>query len=153
MVAYTAAIAMNGLYCQPHFVAKIINSNTGEVTIPEFYKRDIDFPDEYWEVVKKGMYLVVNGASGTARGIKNEDYILAGKTGTAQTQGNNHSWFVGFAPFDDPKIAICVLGENAGWGSQFGAPVAAAIMIRYLSNNSVDMFNQNESKITPVIQD
>lgn len=153
MVCYTAAIAMDGMYYQPHFVRRIVNSNTGEDFAPNFYSRKIDLPQEYWDATKRGMYLVVNGAGGTARRIKHSDFILAGKTGTAQTQGNNHSWFVGYAPYDNPQIAICVLGENAGWGSQFAAPVSAAIMIRYLSKNSIDIFNEEETNLTPVIQD
>lgn len=132
MVAYTAAIAMNGLYCQPHFVSKIINTNTNTEEEVKFEQRRIDMPQKYYDAVKKGMYLVVNG-TGTASGIKNEVFTLCGKTGTAQnSSGKNHSWFVGYAPYDDPKIAICVLGENEGWGASFGAPVAGALMVRYL---------------------
>lgn len=139
MVAYTASIAMNGLYCQPHFVSKIRNSVTGSEEEVKFEQRRIDMPQKYYETVKKGMYLVVNG-TGTAKGIKNADFVLSGKTGTAQnTSGNNHSWFVGFAPFDDPKIAICVLGENAGWGATFAAPLAAALMVRYLGGEQYEV--------------
>lgn len=147
MVAYTAAIAANGLYNTPHFVQKIVNTNTKEEIYPKFESRKIDFPQKWYDAVKKGMYLAVNG-EGTARGIKNEEFILAGKTGTAQTQGNNHSWFVGFAPFDNPKIAICVLGENQGWGASFGAPVAGAIMIKYLSGKEV--YGNSDATLTNV---
>ncbi len=99
-------------------------------------------PKAYFEAIQRGMYLVVNG-SGTARAVKNDMFELVGKTGTAQNSGgDNHSWFVGYAPYNDPKIAICVLGENAGWGASVGAPVAAAIMVRYLSGNSIDVFNE-----------
>ncbi|MBS1518762.1 MAG: penicillin-binding protein 2 [Bacteroidetes bacterium] len=132
MVAYTAAISMNGLYCQPHFVTKIRNSMTGEEETVKYEQRRIDLPLKYYEAVKKGMYLVVNG-SGTASKVRSSDVIISGKTGTAQnSSGKNHSWFVGFAPFDEPKIAICVLGEFEGWGASFGAPTAAALMLRYL---------------------
>lgn len=142
LCAYTAAIAMNGLYNQPHFVSRIKNSQTGQEENFKYDSRQIDMPKSYFEVVQKGMYLVVNG-TGTAKNIKNADYSLVGKTGTAQNSGNNHSWFVGYAPYEDPKIAICVLGENAGWGNAFAAPIAGAIMVRYLSGNSVDVFNEN----------
>jgi penicillin-binding protein 2 len=142
LCAYSCAIAMNGLYNQPHFVSKIKNSQTGQEENFKYDSRQIDMPKSYFEVVQKGMYLVVNG-SGTAKNIKNADYSIVGKTGTAQNSGNNHSWFVGYAPYEDPKIAICVLGENAGWGNAFAAPIAGAIMVRYLSGNSVDVFNEN----------
>jgi len=141
LCAYSCAIAMNGLYNQPHFVSKIKNSQTGQEENFKYDSRQIDMPKNYFEVVQKGMYLVVNG-TGTAKNIKNADYTLVGKTGTAQNSGNNHSWFVGYAPYEDPKIAICVLGENAGWGNAFAAPIAGAIMVRYLSGNSVDVFNE-----------
>lgn len=141
MAAYTAAIAMNGLYCQPHFVSKIRrNDNTEESK--SFEQRRIDMPLKYFEAVKKGMFLVVNG-TGTAKGIVNKDFILSGKTGTAQnSSGKNHSWFVGFAPFDDPQIAICVLGENEGWGASFAAPLAGKLMVRYLGGEQYELDNE-----------
>jgi penicillin-binding protein 2 len=132
MAAYTAAISMNGLYCQPHFVAKVRNAATNAYEDVKFEQRRIDMPAKNYEAVNSGMYLVVNGA-GTATSVKSADFMLCGKTGTAQnSSGKNHSWFVGYAPYGDPKIAVCVLGEKEGWGASFGAPVAAKIMIRYL---------------------
>lgn len=152
MIAYTSAICMDGIYSTPHLVRQIKNLNTGKDEILEIKQRKIELSKSYFQAVKRGMYLVVNGGGGTARNIKSGEYSLAGKTGTAQnTKGNNHSWFVGFAPYDDPQIAVCVLGENQGWGNEFAAPLAAAIMIRYLSNNSEDVYNElNES---PEIRD
>jgi penicillin-binding protein 2 len=134
---------MNGLYNQPHLVRKFRNPMTGEEENNTFESKKIDFPQSYYDAVKKGMYLVVNG-TGTAKNIKNSEYDISGKTGTAQNpNGNNHSWFIGFAPFENPQIAVCVLGENAGWGNQFAAPMAAAIMVRYLSRNAQDTWNEN----------
>ncbi len=143
LAAYTAAIAMNGLYNEPHFVSKIKNPVTGLIEENKYNSRQIDMPKNYFEAIQRGMYLVVNG-NGTARTVKSDLFELVGKTGTAQNSGgDNHSWFVGYAPYSDPKIAICVLGENAGWGASVGAPVAAAIMVRYLSGHSVDVFNES----------
>ena len=143
LAAYCAAISVNGLYNQPHLVTKFKNSITGEVEENTYTSKKIECSQSYYDAVKKGMYLVVNG-TGTAKNIKSSEYVLSGKTGTAQNpNGNNHSWFIGFAPYDNPQIAVCVLGENAGWGNQFAAPMAAAIMIRYLSNNSTDIYNEN----------
>ena len=143
LAAYVAAISMFGKYNQPHIVYKLKNSITGEEVENSYVTKNIDFPSSYYEAVRKGMYLVVNG-TGTAKNIRSSEYVLSGKTGTAQNPGgNNHSWFAGFAPYDEPQIAVCVLGENAGWGNQFAAPMAAAIMIRYLSRNSADVFNEN----------
>jgi Cell division protein FtsI/penicillin-binding protein 2 len=145
MVAYTAAIAMNGLYTTPHLVRDIKNISTGKNETLTFPSRKIDLPQSYFDVVKKGMYLVVNGG-GTAKNIKNDEFTIAGKTGTAQnTNANNHSWFVGFAPFNDPQIAVCVMGENQGWGNEFAAPIAASIIVRYLSKNSQDVYENIKS--------
>jgi penicillin-binding protein 2 len=143
MVSYVSAICMDGIYNQPHFVRKVVNQTTNEEKMIQYTQRKIELPQKYFDAVKKGMYLVVNGA-GTAKNIKNSEYVIAGKTGTAQNpNGNNHSWFVGYAPYEDPKIAVCVLGENAGWGNQFAAPIAAALMVRYLSGNNADIYNEN----------
>jgi len=142
MVAYTASIAMDGLYCQPHFVSKIINTANGTEEDVKFEQRRIDMPQKYYDAVKQGMYLVVNG-TGTAKNIKSAEFELCGKTGTAQnSSGKNHSWFVGYAPYGDPRIAICVLGENEGWGASFGAPVAGALMVRYLGGPGYDLNNE-----------
>jgi len=141
MVAYTAAIAMNGLYSQPHFVTKIKNNINGTEEDIKFEQRRIDMNQKYYDAVRKGMYLVVNGV-GTGKRIKNEYFALCGKTGTAQnTHGKNHSWFVGFAPYEDPRIAICVFGENQGWGAEFAAPIAGALMVRYLGGPEFETDN------------
>lgn len=146
MAAYVGAISMNGLYCQPHFVSKVRNTATNTVEDLKFEQRRIDMDAKNYEAVNKGMYLVVNG-NGTARSIKSEQFVMCGKTGTAQNStGTNHSWFVGYAPYGDPKIAICVLGEKQGWGASFAAPVAAKIMLRYLGGPGIDP----EAEIKPV---
>lgn len=138
MAAYVAAISMNGLYCQPHFVSKVRNTVTNQMEELKFEQRRIDMDAKNYEAVNKGMYLVVNG-NGTARAIMSKDFVMCGKTGTAQNStGKNHSWFVGYAPYGDPKIAVCVLGEKEGWGASFAAPTAARIMIKYLGGPGFD---------------
>lgn len=152
MVAYTSAIAMDGLYSTPHLVRQIKNLNSGKDEYTEIKQRRIELSKSYFQAIKRGMYLVVNGGSGTARNVKSGGYSLAGKTGTAQnTKGNNHSWFVGFAPYDDPQIAVCVFGENQGWGNEFAAPLAAAVMVRFLSNHAEDVYSELQS--TPGVRD
>lgn len=118
---------------------------------------DIDLiPEQAWELVIKSMEKVVHrgnqgfGENGTAwayigRGI---EYRMAGKSGTAQVVGiaqgelydaeliaernRKHAWFIAFAPVDDPKIALAVLVENGGGGSEFASPVARKILDYYL---------------------
>jgi penicillin-binding protein 2 len=85
------------------------------------------------------MFLVVNG-KGTATHIRLKDIEIAGKTGTAQNpHGEDHAWFVAFAPFDDPKIALVVLVENVGFGGTHAAPIAKRIIETYLRG-----YNQKE---------
>ena len=72
---------------------------------------------------------------GTGYKLSGKNYAVAGKTGTAEVVGRgNNAWFVGFAPADDPKIAICVLVEDAGTASSEAVPIAGEILDAYLNN-------------------
>lgn len=77
--------------------------------------------------------MVVNG-TGTAHAIRSSYVDIAGKTGTAQNPHGkgDHSWFIAFAPYENPKIAICVLVENAGFGAAVAAPIAQRLILKYL---------------------
>ena len=71
---------------------------------------------------------------GTCRGAQLRDIEVCGKTGTAQNpHGRDHSAFIGFAPMNNPKIAICVYVENAGFGATFGVPIGSLMMEMYLN--------------------
>jgi len=79
------------------------------------------------------MYRVVTSGTGTSAyvpGLK-----VCGKTGTAQNPGRDHSWFVCFAPMDNPQIAIAIVVENAGWGSAISAPIAQKLLMKYFHIN------------------
>jgi penicillin-binding protein 2 len=78
--------------------------------------------------------LAVNGGAGATGGVAAlKDIIVCGKTGTAQNpHGDDHSVFIAFAPKDDPKIAIAVYVENAGFGSTYAAPVASLMIEKYI---------------------
>ena len=79
--------------------------------------------------------MAVLGGTCTRANIPGLD--VCGKTGTAQNpHGRDHSVFMGFAPMNDPKIAICVYVENAGFGAAFGVPIGALMIQRYLRGNS-----------------
>jgi cell division protein FtsI/penicillin-binding protein 2 len=97
-----------------------------------------DIRAENWALVKRGMFLVVNGGRGTAAGSRVAGLISAGKTGTAQNpHGEPHGWFIGFAPFDDPQVAFCVFVENGGSGSGAAAPIAKKILSFLLEHNKL----------------
>ena len=132
MALHTAILSNSGTFVQPHLVRSLKNPMTGEITPVQYKKHEVAIDKEYFKIIQKGMYLVVNG-NGTARSIRTSDVSIAGKTGTAQNpHGNDHSWFIAYAPADDPKIAICVLVENAGFGATVAAPIAQRIILKYL---------------------
>ena len=68
----------------------------------------------------------------TCRSDNRADYEVCGKTGTAQNRGHDHSVFMGFAPMNEPKIAIAVYVENGGWGADYGVPIGALMMEQYI---------------------
>jgi penicillin-binding protein 2 len=70
---------------------------------------------------------------GTCRSANTTLYEVCGKTGTAQNRGKDHSAFMGFAPMDNPQIAIAVYVENGGFGATFGVPIGALMMEQYIT--------------------
>jgi penicillin-binding protein 2 len=132
LAQYAALFANFGKSARPHFLKSYLDTKTNERydVKPQYY--DIGISKKSFDIVRHAMYLVVNGA-GTATNIKLPDIAIAGKTGTAQNpHGEDHAVFVGFAPYDNPKIAIAVLVENAGFGSTVAAPIARDIIKAYL---------------------
>ena len=135
LAKYVALIANNGHSAVPHFVKGIVYSDTHqyEAVIPK--KINIDVSQSSFDIVREGMYKVVNG-EGSARNIKMPNLKIAGKTGTAQNPfGEDHAFFVGFAPFDNPQIAVAVVVENAGFGSTHAAPIARDVMVSFINKN------------------
>lgn len=133
MALVAAEIANGGYKVQPHIVSSIEESD-GTVYITNPQKEKIEWVDPYeLNIVRDGMRRVVT--DGSSRWYAKLDSIaIAGKTGTAQNpHGRDHGWFIGFAPVDDPKIAVAVLVENAGYGSISAVPVASLMIEKYLS--------------------
>lgn len=132
MANMTAAIANRGYYYTPHVVKAI--GTEGRISERFLSKHRISIDSVNFEEVIKGMETAVNGTAGaTARIAALKDIIVCGKTGTAQNpHGKDHSVFVAFAPKDDPKIAIAVYVENAGFGATYAAPVASLMIEKYL---------------------
>lgn len=133
MANLAAILANRGTYHTPHLV-KGFRNDTTQIDA-KYRKTNRVFVDqEYFELVADGMEKVVT--SGTARSAFIWDIPIAGKTGTAQNpHGEDHSVFFGFAPKDDPQIAIAVFVENAGWGGSYAAPIASLMIEKYLSPN------------------
>ncbi len=129
MANYTAAIANRGFYFTPHIIKSIGPDHIIDKKFTTKHKIDIDTAN-FGKIVL-GMEQAVN--SGTAASVKLKDIIMCGKTGTAQNpHGKNHAVFIAFAPKDNPKIAIAVYVENAGFGATYAAPIASLMIEKYL---------------------
>ncbi len=126
-----AAIGNKGYYYPPHLLKSF--SDGSPIDSVMTCRKTIDIKSKHFEDVKIGMCRVFEGKSGTARYSKIDDITVAGKTGTAENpHGDDHSLFMGFAPADNPQIAIAVVVENAGFGSQWAAPIASLMIEKYL---------------------
>ena len=137
MANLAAIVANRGKYYTPHF-AKNFRRGDEIIEKPERFRtlNDTEVDGEYFPIVNQGMRAVV--ASGTARGANIYDIPVAGKTGTVQNpHGEDHSTFIGFAPADNPKIAIAVYVENAGGGGRYAAPIASFIMEKYIRKGEI----------------
>lgn len=123
-----ATIANRGWFVTPHAVKQIQDT----IMPAEYLERRRPTIDLKWfEHVAEGMRMAVTG--GTCRRAALPDIEVAGKTGTAQNpHGNDHSAFMGFAPYRDPKIAVAVYVENGGWGATYGVPIGSLVIEKYL---------------------
>lgn len=136
MAMVTATMANGGTSFYPRIVDKIISPD-GEVVRQEPVKIRAEllengFTEEQIERVRKGMWDVVNRGGGTASSARIKGYEVAGKTGTAQFwRGgikDNHTWFIAFAPYDEPRYAVAVIVQGAQSGGGVAAPIAAKIL-------------------------
>ena len=134
LAQYTALIANNGKSYQPHLVKGLVYEGNNEAVDIDYRKIDVGIDKKIFDIVKEGMYLVVNG-EGTATHLRWSKFEISGKTGTSQNpQGEDHAWFIAFAPSNDPKIAIAVMVENVGFGGTHAAPIAKKVIEAYLNS-------------------
>jgi penicillin-binding protein 2 len=125
-----AIIANHGYFYTPHFI-KAFGDSTTTTRSAYHIKHDVGIAKKYFPPVVDGMERVT--IAGTARRAFIPDIPICGKTGTAEnSSGEDHSIFFCFAPKDNPKIAIAVYAENAGFGGQVAAPVASLMIEKYL---------------------
>lgn len=135
MAVSASTIANGGTWIQPHLV-RGVRDNNGNINETNPQKRQLDWLEEdRLEVVKNGMRRVVQEGSGRWY-AKTDRVDIAGKTGTAQNpHGEDHAWFIAFAPVDDPQIAVAALVENAGYGSMSSAPIASLLIEKYVTGS------------------
>lgn len=118
-----AAIANEGYFITPH-----LNRNDSMLT----HRHSLEINAKHFAAVKEGMHRVMK--NGTGRWYQIDGIESAGKTGTAQNpHGKDHAIFIGFAPVENPQIAVAVVVENAGFGATWAAPVASLLMEQYLT--------------------
>lgn len=130
MANLAATLANRGYYITPHFIKQYISGKPLPIEFTQ--KKKVRIDPKYFPPVIDGLEAVVT--AGTARVAYVEGLDICGKTGTSQNpHGKDHSVFFGFAPKTNPKIAIAVFVENAGWGGDWAAPISSLLMEKYLN--------------------
>lgn len=134
MANVMAAIANRGYYLKPHLIKGIGDK---KVVKKEYLEKNyVGIDKKYFQPVIEGMRDAVNSPWGTAKESRIPNILMCGKTGTVQNpHGKNHSVFIGFAPMDNPKIAIAVIVENGGFGGSYAAPISSFIVEKYLTDS------------------
>jgi penicillin-binding protein 2 len=135
MANMAAIFANRGYYFTPHIVKKIKGIDTLATKFNT--KHYTAFDSSIYNKLITGMFDAVNSPGGTANWItvKLDSIEICGKTGTSQNpHGKDHSVFIAFAPKNNPKIAIAVYVENAGFGSTWAAPIASLMIEKYLTD-------------------
>jgi penicillin-binding protein 2 len=128
MANYCATIANRGWFYPPHIIKAI---DGGKIDTLYRTKQKTTIDRKYFDPIVEGMRNVVT--NGTGRIAQLDSLTICGKTGTAQNpHGKDHSIFIAFAPMDNPKIAIAVYVENAGFGATWAAPIASLMIEKYL---------------------
>lgn len=125
-----ATIANRGWFITPHIVKEVKDSILPEELLKKRYPT-ID--KKHYKPIIDGMRMAV--INGTCKKADLDDIEVCGKTGTAQNpHGRDHSAFIGFAPYNNPKIAVCVYVENAGFGAAYGVPIGSLVIEKYLTD-------------------
>lgn len=133
MASYIATLANGGTRYRPYLVSEIIapDGTVMQAFRPEVVEK-LDLKPETVAAIKEGMHLVTQGEGTAAAYFRDFPVPVAAKTGTAQNpHGADHGWFLGFAPYDNPEIAVAVLVEQGGHGGSAAAPVARRIFETY----------------------
>ena len=138
MANLAAIIANGGYYYSPHIVKAVGPESKKPAKFLEKHQTCVSAP--HFEVVRNAMRKVVEEPGGTGSRAKIKDITVCGKTGTVENVPpiEDHSVFIAFAPMENPKIAISVYVENAGFGGTWAAPIASLMMEKYLTDSIAD---------------
>lgn len=130
-----ATIANRGVYYKPHIIRSVGDRQNPFNDFVEQQQTSID--PEHFDFIRHAMLDVFEGEHGTARWFKVDSLLIGGKTGTVENpHGDDHSMFIAFAPYDHPKIALCVIVENSGFGTTWAAPIATLMIEKYLNKKT-----------------
>ena len=146
MAAGFSSLVNGGDYYEPHIVKEIQNENGAIVkkNEPIVVKKTVS--DKTSSLIRQYMKATVEEGTAAPAGVKG--YSIGGKTGTAQNpHGRDHSVFMGFAPYHNPKIAVCVYVENAGFGATFGVPIGSLIIEKYLNGSIAENRKHIETRM------
>ncbi|MDT8447394.1 MAG: penicillin-binding protein 2 [bacterium] len=170
MARYASAIGNGGWLVKPRLALRVLGTNGEEDTRFQLEREKIDISDLTIKTLQRGMFRNVHGAKGTGRAARSVYYKTAGKTGTTQVVSHktrarlraeegevdsryfNHAWFVGYAPYDNPKVAVSFLLENGRSGTH-AAAMAREVLEYYFSEiDPLPSMNpeQDESFIEPI---
>lgn len=144
MARMMAVIANGGRLVQPHIV-RLVSGKPVTYEQP----RSLGFKPSTLEAIRRGLFMAVNSGGGSAQRAQLSDLVVAGKTGSAQVVSSSklkkdietiqpRAWFAGFAPLDNPRIALAVLVDHGGSGGGAAAPVALAIFEKFFGREHVD---------------
>jgi penicillin-binding protein 2 len=133
MADYAAVLANGGVLHQPRIVNYVRNKATNRIEEVAHNFSELGLSPKVVALIREGMRRCVESPGGTGSLARIPGIEVGGKTGTAENpHGEDHAWFVGFAPFNDPKIAVACIIENAGYGGTKAAPICGQVMQRYL---------------------
>ncbi|MBD3359910.1 MAG: penicillin-binding protein 2 [Candidatus Buchananbacteria bacterium] len=131
---FTSVFANGGTLYQPHLVKEVFSNQNESRKISPKILRDGFINQDNLNIIKQAMRQTVT--NGSAQYLNNLNFSVSGKTGTAQWRKdkNNHAWFTGFAPYDNPEVVITVLVEEGGEGSQVSVPIAYEVLNWYFND-------------------
>ncbi|MCB9094248.1 MAG: penicillin-binding protein 2 [Halobacteriovoraceae bacterium] len=169
-LAYSA-VANNGKVYKPYVVKEIIDKD-GEIlkTFSSELISELKLPDEYFDKVKRGLFQVVNHPHGTARWLRDSGLLLAGKTGTSQVirqkaekiyqkcelmpyEHRHHGVFAGFAPANNPRIALASIVEHGCHGSTAAAPVVQKVALAYMKKYHQEEYEENKKNYKKILKE
>ncbi|MBI5096892.1 MAG: penicillin-binding protein 2 [Nitrospirae bacterium] len=155
-------LANSGVVVRPRILRALISDREKRLfAFPPVEMKRINIQEHTLDVIKKGLYSVVNDPGGTGSAARSPFVDIAGKTGTAQVIGrrsegnqphgfNDHAWFVAFAPVKKPEITVAVLVEHGGHGGSAAAPAARQIIEEYVKNKGSRIQGVKGSRVREV---